>query len=362
MATTDKQKMNTAIFLGAGASAAEGAPIQTNLFKDYFHLIRNRSGLATPQHERELATFFALMFDIDVDNSDLENVLFPTFEEALGMLDLADLKNESFRDFTNINFASNSGQIKFLRLYLVYLMADIIDHSLRQSKNIHRKLIRELKSNGDLDSTIFLTTNYDILCDNALQDLYPENKPDYGVDFVNKREETLNLPDLKGIKLFKLHGSLNWLYCPTCNNLRITHYEKGVYKLMVDPAVARCHKCLTVYSPIIVPPTFYKDLSKVFLSQVWNRAENELSEVDHLIFCGYSFPDADIHIKYLIKRIQKNRRNPQSLKITVINNHEGKKQETKDEERLRFQRFLGHNVDYTDYGFEEFADNPKIVM
>ena len=68
------------------------------------------------------------------------------------------------------------------------------------------------------------------------------------------------------------------------------------------------------------------------------------------------------HVKYLIKRIQKNRRNPQSLKITVINNHKGKKKETKDEEKLRFKRFLGHNVNYTEFGFEEFAKDPKIVM
>lgn len=354
--------MKTAIFLGAGASAAEGAPIQTNLFKDYFKLIRARNSFAKPEHERELATFFALMFDIDVDNENLDDALFPTFEEALGVLDLADLKNESFKDFPNINFASNSGRIKFLRLYLVYLMADIIDNSLKTSKNIHRKLVRELNSNGDLENTIFLTTNYDILCDNALLELYPDKKVDYGVDFVNYREGTFLRPDLESIKLLKLHGSLNWLYCPTCNNLRITPNEKGVYTLMVDPALSYCKKCDTVYSPIIVPPTFYKDLSKVFLSQVWNRAENELSEVEHLIFCGYSFPDADIHIKYLIKRIQKNRRNPQSLKITVINNRKGKKEEVKTEEKLRFQRFLGHNVTYTDFSFQEFANNPKIVM
>ena len=362
MAKSKNDKLKTAIFLGAGASAAEGAPIQTNLFKDYFKLIRNRGRFATPEHERELATFFALMFDIDVDNGNLDNALFPTFEEALGVLDLADLKNESFKDFTNINFASNSGRIKFLRLYLVYLMADIIDNSLRTSKNIHRKLVRKLKDNGDLSKTIFLTTNYDILCDNAILDLYPDNKVDYGVDFVNYKEGSFVRPDIDSIKLLKLHGSLNWLYCPTCNNLRITPYEKGVYTLMVDPSSSYCQKCETVYSPIIVPPTFYKDLSKVFLSQVWNRAENELSEVEHLIFCGYSFPDADIHIKYLIKRIQKNRRHPHSLKITVINNHTGKKKETKEEEKLRFQRFLGYNVNYTDFGFEDFANDPKIVM
>lgn len=87
--------MNTAKFLGAGASAAEGAPIQTNLFKDYFKLIKNRERYTTPEHERELATFISLMFDIDVENGNLDNALFPTFEEALGILDLADLKNES---------------------------------------------------------------------------------------------------------------------------------------------------------------------------------------------------------------------------------------------------------------------------
>ena len=354
--------MKTAIFLGAGASAAEGAPIQTNLFRDYFKLIKTRGNFATPEHERELATFFALMFDIDVDNGNLDKALFPTFEEALGVLDLADLKNESFKDFPNINFASNSGRIKFLRLYLVYLMADIIDNNLRTSKNIHRKLVGKLNSNGNLGNTIFLTTNYDILCDNAILDLYPDKKVDYGVDFVNYREGTFERPDLDSIKLLKLHGSLNWLYCPTCNNLRITPYEKGVYTLMVDPSSSYCQKCETVYSPIIVPPTFYKDLSKVFLSQVWNRAENELLNIEHLIFCGYSFPDADIHIKYLIKRIQKNRRNPQSLKITVINNHNGKKEEAKTEEKLRFQRFLGHQVNYTDFSFEQFANKPEIVM
>ena len=40
------------------------------------------------------------MFDIDVDNGNLDSAVFPTFEEALGILDLADLKNEAFKDFS----------------------------------------------------------------------------------------------------------------------------------------------------------------------------------------------------------------------------------------------------------------------
>ncbi len=359
---TRKKNIKTAIFLGAGASSAEGAPLQSNLFKDYFKLVKQRNIRRSPEHEKELASFFQLMFDIDVNNGNLDNAIFPTFEEALGVLDLADLKNEAFKDFTNINFDSNSGKIKFLRVYLVFLMADIINHSLRRGRNIHRKLIKKLDSIDQIKNTIFITTNYDILCDNALLDLFPDKKVDYGVDFVNYKEGSFVRPDLDSIKFFKLHGSLNWLYCPTCNNLRITPYEKGVYTLMVNPASSYCQKCESVYSPIIVPPTFYKDLSKVFLNEVWNKAENELLDVEHLNFCGYSFPDADIHIKYLIKRVQKNRKYPNLLKISVVNNHNEKKHEGKVDEENRFKRFLGKSVKYTNYTFEEFATNPSIIM
>src|SRR6185437_5637397 len=311
--------MKTAIFLGAGASAAEGAPIQTTLFRDYFKLLKKRRSnhSVEPEHERELATFFQLMFDIDVDHGNLDTLVFPTFEEALGVLDLADLKNEAFKDFPNINFASNSGRIKFLRLYLVFLMADIINQSLQQSRQVHEKLMINLVNRKLINNALFLTTNYDILCDNAL--LNAQQKIDYGIDFINPSWSSLD----KSIKLFKLHGSLNWLNCPTCNNIRITPYEKSVYTLIVDPSNSFCKTCETVYAPIIVPPTFYKDLSKVFLTQVWNKAEGELLNAEHLIFCGYSFPDADIHIKYLLKRIQKNRPQPHKLKITVVNNHMG---------------------------------------
>jgi hypothetical protein len=182
-------------------------------------------------------------------------------------------------------------------------MADIINHSLRKGKKIHRKLVTELTEMNHIDNTVFVTTNYDILCDNALLDLYP------------------------------------------CN-----------------PSESFCRKCDTVYSPIIVPPTFYKDLSKVFLNQVWNKAENDLLGVDHLIFCGYSFPDADIHIKYLIKRIQKNRKHPNTLKVSIVNSHEGKTDEMKADEENRFKRFLGKQIKYTPYSFEDFARQPSLII
>jgi hypothetical protein len=48
--------MTTAIFLGAGASASEGAPVQNKLFQDYFKLCRARGNFGSSDMEKQLAS------------------------------------------------------------------------------------------------------------------------------------------------------------------------------------------------------------------------------------------------------------------------------------------------------------------
>jgi hypothetical protein len=120
---------------------------------------------------------------------------------------------------------------------------------------------------------------------------------DYGVEFRNfdnPGDWNRPAPD-KRVQLFKPHGSLDWLFCPTCNDLEITPAEKGVVtRLLVSNfALASCPHCQSVYAPLIVPPTFYKDLSNVFLSAIWNRTDVALRKVNHIIFCGSSFPEVE---------------------------------------------------------------------
>ena len=131
-------------------------------------------------------------------------------------------------------------------------------------------------------------------------------------------------------------------------------------KYVSDFAKKECYRCGSVFSPLIVPPTFYKDLNNVFLSTIWNRTDVALQKVKHIIFCGYSFPDADIHIKYLLKRAQTNRNSP--LKFTVINHHPGKDPELAKQEKYRYERFLGAGVDFTLKSFEEFTNDPFTVI
>jgi hypothetical protein len=75
--------IDTAIFLGAGASKAEGAPLQGDLFRDYFSSTVFKNSAAVM--DRELADFFRDMFHIDVTRPDVTTINFPTFEEVLSL-------------------------------------------------------------------------------------------------------------------------------------------------------------------------------------------------------------------------------------------------------------------------------------
>ena len=97
-------------------------------------------------------------------------------------------------------------------------------------------------------------------------------------------------------------------------------------------------------------------MSNYYLQKIWHRAENVLKQAKRIFFCGYSFPDADIHVKYLLKRIEINRGS--TPEIFIINNHEKKSDDQKESEKLRYMRFFknSENVDYTDQSFENFCE------
>jgi NAD-dependent SIR2 family protein deacetylase len=355
--------MRTVVFLGAGASAAEGAPVQSAVFKSYFDALRSQPSDVVHEIDVELRTFFWSVFGIDVD-ADVPAHRYPTFEEALGILDLAVAQNQSLKGFSIENSASNSGRIRFLRHHLVMLLTRVINDSLITKRGIHERLVANLVSAGLIRSVDFITSNYDILADNALGGLHAtaDVTLDYGLEFANFYDAAPDWDRPKEPRLFlhKLHGSLNWLYCPTCNELRLTPYEKGAMRLVDDFNKAYCLTCHTIYAPVIVPPTFFKDMSYWFLQDVWQQAERTLRNADQIVFCGYSFPDADLHVKYLLKRSQLNRMSPQ--RFVVCNHYPGKDTSSQNDELGRFQRFLGDNVDYTALGFADFASNPAVIL
>ncbi len=175
---------DTAIFLGAGASKTEGAPLQGDLFQDYFSFDVFKN--SHDEMDRELATFFFEMFKIGVNDGDISRIKFPTFEEVLGLTDLAIMRKETFRHFDIENRAVNSGRLRFIAQYLVFLVAKVLDSRLQGHATFHRDLVNILRDANELRNVIFVSTNYDILIDNALTELHASGIDlDYGVEFRN---------------------------------------------------------------------------------------------------------------------------------------------------------------------------------
>lgn len=339
--------VETVIFLGAGASAADGAPVQNQLFNNYFE------EPSRWEHGNGLGEFFRDFFGIDTRSS-LRHALFPTFEEVLGVIELAISRGESMRGYS---LTPHSPDLQLIREYLILLIAKSLRANLDSGGNgVHTSLVERLVSGGiDIRKTAFISLNYDILLDNALTERHDDVDLSYGVDFTNfGRAGDWHKPRKgRSINLYKLHGSLNWLYCPTCIALTITPKQKSVSTIAESPVA--CRKCSTHMIPIIIPPTFFKVMSNAFLQRIWSGAEDVLSRCRRLVFCGYSFPDADIHIKYLLKRVELNRGN--TPEIGIFNSHPGKSDMEKEREENRYKRFFSkkQKVNYFDHGFEHFA-------
>lgn len=353
---TPVQHPQTVIFLGAGASKADGAPIQLELFRGFFESCREQGPYSsTNEMKRELSTYFEWMWGIDVDQGNLSAARFPTFEEALGLLELAESKGEFFRGFGGLS--QNATRGKELRAHLISLIAVYLEKKLRIGGNYHLALVNQLRDQECLEQTAFISLNYDILIDNSLI-LQGATGIDYAVAFNNQN----NPQRPRAIPLLKLHGSLNWLYCPTCNAL--DHYpgEKIAAQLTDHPHRGVCDRCQEPRVPIIIPPTFFKVMSNVYLQLIWKRAEEELKRAGRIIFCGYSFPEADMHIKYLLKRAEVNRMG-EAPKVFIVNEHPDKTEQQRQREKDRYERFFREKerVHFTRLSFEKFASNPNLI-
>jgi len=124
---------------------------------------------------------------------------------------------------------------------------------------------------------------------------------------------------LFNIKFIKLHGSVNCVLCPNCNRL---YTGLGATRELFDEYIAGkiCPRCYRVredadstalnkpiLEPLIISPTFIKEFNNAHIQMVWHNAYIDLCEAKKVVFIGYSLPEADYHLRTLLKRaIRKN--------------------------------------------------------
>ncbi|MBK9096708.1 MAG: hypothetical protein IPM14_01045 [bacterium] len=307
--------IKTVFFLGAGFSCAAGAPSQKELLGKVLNYSGNDYGNPIQEYKTKLKKYLRDAFSLDeakMKNFNLEDFYTP--------VDKCIAQNLSFRGYS-------VEHTKKIRNILSTLIAIVIESELsnsQENKTYLDKFVTTIldhkKEKPSTDHVSIITTNWDILLDRrfflVLKEPGHKGALDYGTFVVGLKEGLI--PPLVAltrgmftIKLLKIHGSLNWLKCPSCNRLFVNPESKvGIPEYDLN---LKCRFCAKVYrletndygldlEPQIIYPTFLKDFSNIHFNQIWEAVATELTEATRIIFIGYSFQQADYEIRQLLSR------------------------------------------------------------
>lgn len=119
----------------------------------------------------------------------------------------------------------------------------------------------------------------------------------------------------------KLHGSLDWLYCPNpacANNANIFSLSASAASAAGQRAGAPCRLCGSALRMMIVPPVATKRMEdRGRLAFLWNVALRELLAADRIVIVGLSFAPSDFELKWLLRAALIGRTS--SLTIALVN-------------------------------------------
>ena len=209
--------------------------------------------------------------------------------------------------------------------------------------NKFKNLFKDLTEFESKDTVI--TINYDLVVDNTLWELSPKEGIEgelkmkhgclldrmYGLLGVTRlihgdRPSLYPQDKNKGFYL-KLHGSIDWLYCPnqTCGNHQL-FFPNWIDSSEVHNVPGDlCSLCGSPLVSVIIPPTMHKSFENFpKLGLLWSLAYRELKQADKIIMIGVSLVESDYYLNWLIRSAIRASENNSQVEVV---NKEGRKEE-----------------------------------
>lgn len=328
--------MTRVYVLGAGAGAAykgsylgETSPVAKNFFQKAMrviniHQIRGRSYNDENMDFAHIFQFIERLWGIarhEVGTSSLD------MEEVLTLLNIEMEEDQPGRE-------------RLLQAYEEYLllMALTFDKILYGDLCPYHSKIAASLNPGDT----IISFNYELLMDYALLRANSPQKlwciqDGYGIScrYLSgsiaspylKPQADSGLANCAKVKLLKLHGSLNWLYCPQCGQLyAYEHSDGGGHSVLIN-GIANMIQCTSQHccnklSRVIIPPTLMKNYQSIpFIPELWHQARRALGHASEIVVIGYSFPTTDFRSNWMFRKAMVD--NKGLKKVTIVDKAAG---------------------------------------
>ena len=345
MLNNSRPRYGKLYFLGSGASASSGAPTFRNFYEKALDI------------SKKLKDDIIYQEVLDQWRSDFSDYNIEEYFSAIEMREMITLNN----DDSTITPVKTQALTNFI--------AKTIEKSLNEVKS--KDYLKFIKLISPESNDAIVTTNWDILLETEIPSKLENGEFDY-ISVVNYNYRDEKHPSKIPIKLFKLHGSLNWVQCQGCH--KVYYFGEKVYSYFLDDPVmtlecTSCNKENKKLLPIIVPPTFSKLKNNVFtaniedwkhgnfLNNIWNKAFYQIAYSKEIYFIGYSFPQTDAQMRIFVSMAL--RANKSLEKIVVVSNEKFGQERVNFEENYRpiIERCVSKpKVEFNYDGFNGFCE------
>jgi hypothetical protein len=339
---------STVFIFGAGSSYSAGVPLQAELIPKLMNEVDSQL------QKSEVATRVRKFIKDNFDSVER----YPSLEEVFGLINFC-LSNDQ-----SLSREWGTQELLKVRNDLSKVLHYLISRHTTDSKEFRLFWTKVANQNASIG---VITTNYDTLIDEAFGLIYPKYLLDYCIDLVNHRypakvhafdwwlDATKPIDPIvcgetpsQRVKLLKIHGSLNWKYCPTCGQVALTPWQhqfnikSDSFESFYEMHRHLCSFDKTPLQSLLQPPSHVKTHNNYIFNRLYDQAAYMLGSASRLIFVGYSFPEADVHIRALVKRTF-----ARDGEIVVINKSRA------IDLRHRYES-LANSVDYREWTFAKF--------
>jgi hypothetical protein len=358
---------NPVFIFGAGASKACGGPLTDEILYDAFC---NDTLCSTLDRLNEIELVRRCLtehFHVPKEGARAQD--YPPLTLFMSLLDLAIERNRPL-PMRKPEFPKGIGrqELTRIRATIEYIIFAVLDYYLRTPiGGAYRKLLYSPLIDPKIGPRA-ISLNYDIILDNLMCEVAQRHDrdaaPGYGCDI---RTEAYARKARYG-KLLKLHGSLNWMFCPGCQRLDIGMSASGA--TIADSSLLRelynfkplerhylcsedscdecqCKFCGTPLRAVMITPSFVKDYRNPHIQRVWYEAEQLLRESTHCYIIGYSLPNDDLEVIHLLRRGVESLP-PQNITVVL--------QDPDDSTLRRYRSLFGPEIGFEKGGFEEWSE------